>query len=170
MALFMIKSKLLLFLISAILISGCYSAKKAARQINKAALNYPEVVSKIARDYYPCDTSNSATDTIIQDSLIYVECPDNDTVTIQLPSNTIYPQIGKKKIGVWVKVPVYRYYITLKVRDMAAEKMLQVEIEKITVKLEKSQGKSDSNSNWIKWLLISCGVLTTGIVLLFKLK
>lgn len=37
-----------------VLIVGCYTAKKATRQLNKAHDAYPEVVAKKASEWYPC--------------------------------------------------------------------------------------------------------------------
>jgi len=36
-----------------IFLLGCYTQKKAERQVNKAQLNHPEVVAKLAAKYYP---------------------------------------------------------------------------------------------------------------------
>lgn len=40
--------------ITMLLLSSCYSAKKAESQTNKALIKHPEVVAKIARTAFPC--------------------------------------------------------------------------------------------------------------------
>lgn len=41
---------------------GCYSPKKAEKQINKAQLNFPEVLAKKSSELYPCKPKKAGSD------------------------------------------------------------------------------------------------------------
>ena len=44
------------------ILSGCYSAKKAEKSLNKAQLYFPEVVAKKTTQWYPCKVSDIKSD------------------------------------------------------------------------------------------------------------
>ena len=63
------RSKLLFLLV---FFSSCYSEKKATKAINKAAVSYPIVLAKKARDLFPCVTAKGDT-LFISDSTDFAE-------------------------------------------------------------------------------------------------
>jgi len=52
------------FLISFFLLGlmGCYTQKKAEKSLNKAQINYPEIVAKKSSLWYPCDQFKGTSD------------------------------------------------------------------------------------------------------------
>ena len=60
------------YLLIVLLLASCYSEKKATQQINKAAVSYPVVLARKARDLFPC--VNGKGDTLyISDSTDFAE-------------------------------------------------------------------------------------------------
>jgi hypothetical protein len=65
----------LLFVLLGILLSGCYTRRKADRQVSMAAVTFPDILAKKARDLFPCVTKGG--DTIwVSDSSQYVSVLD----------------------------------------------------------------------------------------------
>lgn len=59
-------------IIALVLIYGCYTHKASERAVNKAAISYPDILAKKARDLFPCVTSKGDT-LYISDSAAYKE-------------------------------------------------------------------------------------------------
>jgi hypothetical protein len=114
------------YLILLLLITGCYTAKKAEQQTNKALLNYPVVVAKVARDAFPCITKASDTVTRIEYEYIDVDCPDSIIKTELIPGDTVI-RITTKTVR--VQVPAKTIYITKNIEDSAKIKLLVFNIE-----------------------------------------
>lgn len=45
-----------------VVLSSCYTSQKANKQLNKAQLNYPELVAKKSAEWYPCKTGKVISD------------------------------------------------------------------------------------------------------------
>jgi hypothetical protein len=45
-----------------VLLFSCYTSQKANKQLNKAQLNYPELVAKKSAEWYPCKTGKIISD------------------------------------------------------------------------------------------------------------
>jgi hypothetical protein len=115
------------YLILLTLFTGCYSAKKAEKQTNKALLNYPEKVANIARNAFPCITT--ATDTIVttQFEFVEVQCPDSiiKTENIFIKGDTITKVITKP---VRIQVPTKTIYVNTFIEDSAKIKLYSFQI------------------------------------------
>lgn len=54
--------KLFYLFLLCVLVSSCYTSHKANKQLNKAQLNYPELVAKKSSEWYPCKTGKIVSD------------------------------------------------------------------------------------------------------------
>ncbi|CAB5217938.1 hypothetical protein UFOVP208_30 [uncultured Caudovirales phage] len=54
--------KLLYSCLLCVVLSSCYTSQKANKQLNKAQLNYPELVAKKSAEWYPCKTGKVISD------------------------------------------------------------------------------------------------------------
>ena len=88
------------------LLTSCskYTELTATKDVNRAYVNHPKVVAKIARDAFPCIEKKNDTLINYRDSLVYIECPEISTATPidYLGTDTVV--ITKSKT---VRVPIY---------------------------------------------------------------
>ena len=63
--------KLYCLLVSLVLLSSCYTMQKANKQLNKAQLNFPELVAKKSAEWFPCKTGKISSDS--SDYLQWIE-------------------------------------------------------------------------------------------------
>lgn len=140
---------------------SCYTQNKAQQQTAKALATYPSIVADIARTAFPCVTTKADTIITTQDSLIYIDCPDNtvvtaadytgpDTVTriIRLPGSV-------RTVRVPVTLPVKTVTIVQKVDDSAKIYTMQAATLKLQSDNDKLRGKVHSRNTWLKWLIIA---------------
>lgn len=164
-----------LFLLILIL-SGCYTAKKAEQQVNKADSKYPEIVAKLARDKYPCtDILKPDTAVIWKDTTIYIDCPDSITTTDF--GIVRYDTINNIRIiKVPVTLPVRIQTITKWFEDSAKLKLAAIEQTKLKnenaelTTTVKNQTKKIANKNkelWI-WRAIAFALIAWQIIRLWK--
>lgn len=154
------------YLIALVFLSGCYTAEKAARQVNKANYKHPEVVAKIARDFYPCtDLLKDDTTIFLRDTLIYIECPDNitpdskfETVRFDTLNKTI-----TKIVRVPVNMPIITQVVTKWYEDSAKLKIASIQAIKLTADNESLQSKLARRTKYLWWLLALCIGLTVWI-------
>ena len=150
-------------LLIVLLLSGCYSSKKAEKQVDKALLYHPEIVATIARNAFPC--FNVKIDTITNDKLIYIDCPAaiHDSVIIK-GRDTIKLNFTK-----FVKVPYSLPQITIykSIEDSAKIKLLQHQIYKLTTNENILTYKISNKNKVIKYLIIF--IVCLSIPFLFKL-
>lgn len=151
------------------MMSSCYTANKAEKDINKAYENYPETVAAFARDKFPC--KETGIDTIVKTEYDFIEvrCPDQpeptqviDTLYLTKPSRPKTYILYKDK---FVGIPTTTKVITKIVRDSSCEILLK----KSGGQLQKYVDKSEKQSDWIKWLLIALGISFIGNIL-FAIK
>ena len=154
------------YILIILVFSGCYTAEKAARQVNKANYKHPEVVAKLARDIYPCtDLLKDDTTIFLRDTLIYIECPDNIT-----PDKTYevvrYDTLNKtitKIVRVPVNLPIITQVVTKWYEDSAKLKIASIQAIKLTADNESLQGKLSRRTKYLWWLLALCIGLTVWI-------
>lgn len=174
--------KLLLSILALMILSGCYTQKKALRQTDKAYNNYRVPVAKFLREKVPCVTM--AVDTAIsteeiQDSVV---CPDQyitriDTVYKDgkpiITTNTI--KVAGGKVG-YLRTVVTKT-LTKTIRDSADAIIWADEKATLTKKYdklsEKNEKLTESNDKLKKdkfkliLLLIAAGA---SIILILKFK
>lgn len=166
-----------LFLLILIL-SGCYTAKKAEQQVNKADSKYPEIVAKLARDKYPCtDILKPDTAVIWKDTTIYIDCPDTLTTTdFGIVRYDTINNIITRIVKVPVTLPVRIQTITKWYEDSAKLKLAAIEQTKLKnentelATTVKNQTKKIANKNkelWI-WRAIALAFIAWQIIRLWK--
>ena len=145
------------------LISGCNTPHRIAKKLNKFDLAHPEIVSKFARDKYPCIDKPIDTITKIDTSYVNVEveCPPQDTIYIdKLKRDTII--VKGKSVIIKKKVPLPQQTITITklVKDSAEIKALATENTNCKNNVERKW-------QWIKWLfvLLVCSLILNAILL-----
>lgn len=116
------------YIVSIFILSGCYTAKKAEKAINKAKVNFPNVIAEKCSEWYGCDTI-----TIIKDSIQFKEWINEihsfDTIidTIQLKDKC--PEILIKYREVIKRVPPI--HDTIKIKDKAESEVWKFKYEAI---------------------------------------
>lgn len=153
-----LKNNLSVVLLLPFILSGCYTEKKAQKDLEKANDKHPSVVAKFVLDKYPCTEEGDSTiiyDTVYRD--IEVLCPPTSIINIH---DTIYKD-GKRYpplIKTIVSVPVPQKTIIKWYEDSAKIKLYSIENNKLKSDLNNCGKKKESKSEWIKWLLICLGV------------
>jgi len=143
--------------------TGCYSAKKATDQVNKADSHYPEIVAKLARDKYPCtDLLKPDTTIIYEDSIILVEieCPDQPTEVIRYDTVN---NVITRTVRVPVNMPVQIRTVTKWYEDSAKLKMFTLQVESLQAdidRLRKDLVVMTGKRDWFrKYFYIELGIL-----------
>jgi len=148
--------KLIKYLLPIVLLSSCYTAKKATDQVNKADAKYPEIVAKLARDKYPCtDLLKPDTATIYRDSLVFIDCPEvvpNDynigkTDTIRI-NGVIY-----RTVKVPVNMPVKTVQVTKWFEDSAKLKLAAVAVDKLQAENQTLAGRLKTRTK-LMWIFV----------------
>lgn len=164
-----------IYIFALLLLTGCYNAKKAQKQVNKALLEYPDKVAEIARDAFPCITTASDTVTITDTLLDFIDCPEapgpeyvRDTVIIS----------GVKTVTVKVpgKVQVKTKMVTVRIEDSAKIKLLNSAIAERDQQIDenkaeiKKQDKKISRKNkelWI-WRIIASVLIIWQVIKIYR--
>lgn len=149
-----------------IIISGCYTQKKASQQVEKADKKYPEITAAFCKGSYPCIIVDSITHTDTLYNTIETEVPgETDTLrvkdTVFVRTNKVLTKFVNKEI---IKTN------TITVKDSAEIKILSLAITKANSDKEKYRLKAEKKSEWVMWLLIALGLSILGNVLQIKLK
>lgn len=148
------------YLLILLILAGCSSAKEL---MDKAEKKDPAIVAKYARDKYPCtDLLKPDTAIIYQDSVVYIDCPENTTMFETVRTDTVNNVITKI-VRVPVNMPVQVKTITKWYEDsaklkIASERAMVYEksIQKLQTSCDKLEGKvaRKSKENWI-WRIIA---------------
>lgn len=141
---------------------GCYSPKKAAKQINKAQLNFPEVLAKKSSELYPCKPKKAGSDStkyktvikkIKQIDTAYFYSTDTicklDTVLIEKNCTKVlykYREILKDLPAV---------HDTVTVTDEAGMISLQYQLKQASVNSDDYKAKYFKSLWFNIWLLIA---------------
>ena len=114
-------------LILLLLLSSCYSLKKAESQLDKANNKYPDETAAFLRNKYPCITTQADTTTVYQDSVVFLECPpllDQSVDTtgaplVSTPAKSLYKEkVNATRINP-VKVQIKTVYVKERIEDSA---------------------------------------------------
>jgi len=143
------------FLILLLILSGCYSVKKAERQMNKAQINFPEVVATKSALWYPCIPIKT-----ISDSTQYKSWFDTINVLNDLRIDTIYKadtiellKYNQRLVyiyrNIYKNLPVIHDTI---VKQSMADKTI---IQEFIVDREKAHKKYENSTKLNLWLLIA---------------
>ena len=132
------------YLFALILLSSCYTAKKAEKQLDKAIQEFPALAAEKTRDRFPCITTgvHVQTDTVYE--LLEVECPQSgidtpntsnivpvkDTLSLKKPAKL-------KQGSQLIYFPTIKVKETSKVEDNAKIYLVQKEAEAKIADAEK---------------------------------
>jgi hypothetical protein len=145
--------KQLIKLLLLLSIAGCYTAKKADKDINKAYDKFPVVVDKFCQTKFPCITLSADTINLFDTSYSYLPCPEMPI----LIDTIINDSIQKVKIYVPKKVIskiVITKIIEKRIKDSAEIFSYQVKLDSSNKEKDKWIEKNEKKSNVIKWLFI----------------
>lgn len=132
-------------------LTGCYTAKKAEQQVNKANDKYPDVVAKLARDKYPCtDLLKPDTAVLYRDTTVYIDCPDSIPTTFEVVRRDTVNNTVVKTVRVPVTLPVKTVYIDRWFEDSAKLKLMASQVASVQKENQKLQAKNDTLSGRIK--------------------
>lgn len=146
-----------------IVAAGCYTPKKADKQLAKAMSEYPEKVAGVCKKEYPCKPGKTDTLEKVYYDLIEVECPEYPIIY-----DTIIDTITKVKDKikyVTVKVPSKETIITKYIIDSALVKVYQSKYEECKKEADKWKYKVKSRMTWI-WALIALVILLAAWLIL----
>lgn len=149
------------YIVSILLLSGCYTAKKAERDINKAKVNYPDIVSEKFADWYGCDTV-----TIIRDSIQFKEWVNEihsfDTIIDTIRLKEKCPDLLVKYRDIIKRVPPI--HDTIKIKD-------RVELDALSIKYEALKKEHESNlklTTKLSWFALFLLIILLIIAILKK--
>jgi hypothetical protein len=138
------------YIVLILTLSGCYTAKKAERDINKAKVNYPEIVAEKFGDWFPCDTV-----TIIRDSIQFKEWINEihsfDTIIDTVRLKDKCPDLLIKYRQIVKRVPPI--HDTIKIKDKADLTALSVKYEALKKEYE-SNLKLTTKLSWAALFLL----------------
>lgn len=146
------------YLIVLLLLSGCYSAKKAEKQLNKAIDEFPEVAAKITREQFPCIEKSVETKTDTVYSLVELECPP---VGVEPAPATITDTVWKERVirlkpgRQVVYLPGQKITETIRIEDSAKVLLANSERDVCKNELEAANAKADRRGRWALWLLLA---------------
>lgn len=150
-----------------IVAAGCYTPKKADKQLAKAMDKYPEKVAELCKDEYPCKPGKSDTVEKVYYDLIEVECPDypdaiHDTIRDTLKKESV--RIIKVKVPVKGKETIITQYLV----DSALVTFWQSQYKFILKKHDSYKDKYKSRMNWIWALIALCVILACWLILKYR--
>lgn len=156
----------IIIFITLILSCNKYTEKAATKEVNKAYINYPKVIAKIAKDAYPCIVVKKDTIITYTDSTYYVDCPDISSTTaadyLGPDTITITKTLPGKKIRVPIYLPSKIITITKYIEDSAkifqlsdAIHTLTNEAAKLNEDKEKLEAKVAKKNKYLLYLLIA---------------
>lgn len=148
------------YIVSIFILSGCYTAKKAEKDLNKAKIHYPEVVAQKFSDWYGCDTV-----TITRDSIQFKEWVNEihsfDTIIDTVRLKEKCPEILVKYREIVKRVPPI--HDTFKMVN-------RVEVELYRDKYEKLRVDNEKKTNWLIRLGIFMLIMLLILIAIISLK
>jgi len=140
----------ILYILSIFILSSCYTAKKAEKDINKAKINFPEVVADKCGQWYGCDTV-----TIIRDSIKFKEWVNEihsfDTIIDTILLREKCPELLVKYREVVKRVPPI--HDTIKVENKASLEAIRLKYEALK-KEHESNLKLTTKLSWFALFLL----------------
>lgn len=158
-------------------LSGCYTQKKAERSLNKAQINYPEIVAKKSALWYPCERFKGTSDSSQYKSFIHQLDSLN---SLKIDSIYLFDTLVKFDTLVNIKLVkdcqeiVWKYRrIYTKVPAIHDTVIMVSTADKYTIKYlenerEESHKRYDRSMKLNIWLLIA--LLVSILIHLFKRK
>ena len=153
-------AKMIKYLCLALVLQGCYTQKKALKDLNKANDLQPKVVADYVREHFPCTIKDTILKIDTSYQYVTILCPSTDPLEIKGEESivdTIYIDKVVTKINTIKKVvaiPSKTITITKYYEDSAKLKSLYISISQAKEELNNCQQKKESKSEWIKWLII----------------
>ncbi len=151
-----------------LLLSGCYTAKKADKQVTKAQLYHPEVVAKKAALWYPCKPISTGIDSSeYKEWLLQMEELNNfyasiipDSVhTYEVIKDTVLiekiKQVQKEIIRMKSSPPVVK---TITLLDSAGNYTKQQNIDRLQKAYDVEDKKNGDLKEVLLWLVIALAV------------
>lgn len=127
------------YILSIFILSGCYSLKKADRQLNKAKITYPDLVAEKYSKWFGCDTI-----TIVRDSIQFKEWVNEihsfDTITDTIRLREKCPEMLVKYRNIIKRVPPI--HDTIRVVN-------RVEVELYRDRYEKARSDNEKKDKWL---------------------
>lgn len=149
----------IMFILLAILASlgGCTTAEKLTY---KAISKDKAKVAEITRAEFPCTTTKADTVISTKDSLIWIECPEQQPDpgpqylidTIHFTTTKVLPG---RTVRVPVTLPVKTVTIVQKIEDSAKIYILQAATLKLQADNDKLSTKVANRNKALKWLIIA---------------
>lgn len=136
---------------------GCYTDKKATRQVKKAIDEKPQIAAALTREAFPCINKKSDTTIVTTDTTINIECPDSIYSTPATDYFTVHDTIVRVKIktvSVPVKIQQVVKYIETFTEDSAKIKTLQYKIDQQGKAIIEKDSKIKDRNKLVLWLLI----------------
>jgi len=138
------------YIVSVLLLSGCYTLKKANKDINKAKLNYPDLIADKCSEWYGCDTV-----TIVRDSIQFKEWVNEihsfDTIIDTVRLKEKCPDLLVKYRQIVKRVPAI--HDTIKIKDRAELDALSIKYESLK-KEHESNLKLTTKLSWVALFLL----------------
>lgn len=154
-------------------LASCYNPKKAEKEINKAQLNFPEVMAKKSAQLYPCKPARTKSDSSSYKTIIkkikqidtaYFYAIDTicklDTILIEKNCTKVlykYREVLKELPAV---------HDTITIVDEAGMTSLQYQLKQATINTDDYK-KKYTHSLWFNiWLLV--GIVALILIIKFK--
>lgn len=148
------------YLIFLLLLVGCYTQKKAAKQADKALQKHPEVVADKFRQRFPCILRG--TDTLIEyrDTVIEIRDPQEYIIdTIIREGKTIHDTLYRNKVK---RLPgiVKTVYVNQYIYDSAdlwqCQSLLEESVgqnNELMAEVDKRDKQINKLKSWRRWLI-----------------
>jgi hypothetical protein len=154
-----------------VILSSCYTQKKAVSQFDKALNKFPDTTTALFRSKYPCITTASDTvfkavlipgriDSLYKTDTLNIACPDSAGVKIIRTVQYKYLTTSKTDT---VK-------ITNTITNTVKDSSYQERIDTVTKDRDKWKAKAESKQKWIWWLIVICLLLLVGNIIQYKFK
>lgn len=138
------------YIVSILILSGCYTSKNALKDINKVKENYPELVAEKCAEWYGCDTV-----TIIRDSIQFKEWINEihsfDTILDTIRLKDKCPEILVKYREIIKRTPPI--HDTIKIKDKAESESWRLKYEALRKENEVNL-KLTYKLSWIALILL----------------
>lgn len=161
--------------LAAALLCGCYTEKKAQKQVDKAVKHQPEIAAETLRKAFPCITK---VDTVVKIDTGYdfieIQCPDTPQPVVKVDT-VIIDRKTKEKVYLTGKIvrvgaPKETITITKLVKDSAEIFLLNKQIKDLTDGKLIDNQKIKNRNKWILWLLVALIISVLFNVIKFNRK
>ena len=134
-------------------LTGCLSAKKAGRQLDRISEEHPDLIASTCAKQYPCLPKKSDTISLVEYDFIEIECPDGSVpATSKDSTDTIYIIKQGSRIIKEVKIPCESKVITQYVEDSAKVRELRDKLGVCSKDFEKAAAEAKRYKGYTKVL------------------